>query len=497
MRPQRLDSLLELPDVAVCNPQRHRLVRTGVLVLVAMLGGVCIAKGGLLIGLALIGFPFVGAFTRVVFHHPVLGLYATILVAFTGVGLRRYVPAPMGLLVDAMLVLTLVVILSRHPSTWDWSRLKNGLFVSASVWMLYNLFEIVNPEARSMAAWFYAVRGVALYMMLATPAALLLMDDKRHVRWFLFMWFGFSVLGTLWGLKQLYIGLDGAEQAWLSIPGNRTTHLLFGKLRVFSFYSDSGQFGAAQGHVGVVAGILALAPISKLKRFASACVAVIALYGMLISGTRGAMAVPFVGFFVYLCLSKNWKILILGLVALASVYGVLRYTHIAHNVYEVRRMRTAIVQGSDNPSLQVRLRNQERLRNYLQGKPFGGGVGSGGSWGQRFSPGTFLADLALDSWYVKIWAEQGIVGLYLYLTILAYLAVACLRRILKLRDPVLRHCMMALYCGVLGIAAASYGNMVLGQMPTGIMVYLSLAFIFRSPALDTPAARADAASDRL
>jgi hypothetical protein len=29
-----------------------------------------------------------------------------------------------------------------------------------------------------------------------------------------------SIIGTLSGIKQLYIGLDGAEQEWLNVPGN-------------------------------------------------------------------------------------------------------------------------------------------------------------------------------------------------------------------------------------------------------------------------------------
>jgi hypothetical protein len=38
--------------------------------------------------------------------------------------------------------------------------------------------------------------------------------------------------------------------------------------------------------------------------------------------------------------------------------------------------------------------------------------------GTRFSPGTFLAVTALDSWYVKIWAECGVVGLYVHIGML-------------------------------------------------------------------------------
>ncbi|MBU2555269.1 MAG: O-antigen ligase domain-containing protein, partial [Bacteroidetes bacterium] len=42
----------------------------------------------------------------------------------------------------------------------------------------------------------------------------------------------------------------------------------------------------------------------------------------------------------------------------------------------------------------------------------------------------------------------------------------------------------ALLAGYLGIMGASYGNGVLGQMPTGALVYLSWAFIFMGQQLD-------------
>jgi len=54
----------------------------------------------------------------------------------------------------------------------------------------------------------------------------------------------------------------------------------------------------------------------------------------------------------------------------------------------------------------------------------------------------------------------------------------------KLKDPVLTGQMRALASGILGIMGASYGNAVLGQMPTGIILYISMAFLFMSPYLD-------------
>jgi hypothetical protein len=45
---------------------------------------------------------------------------------------------------------------------------------------------------------------------------------------------------------QMTMGVDFAEQEWLN-EGSYKTHILFGKLRVFSFFSDAGQFELIKG----------------------------------------------------------------------------------------------------------------------------------------------------------------------------------------------------------------------------------------------------------
>jgi hypothetical protein len=49
-----------------------------------------------------------------------------------------------------------------------------------------------------------------------------------------------------------------------------------------------------------------------------------------------------------------------------------------------------------------------------------------------------------------------------------------------MKDPVLRNKFLALYCGVIGIMAASYGNSVFSQFPTNILCYTSMCFILMS-----------------
>ena len=411
--------------------------------------------------------------------YPKWSLHAALIAGFLATGASGYIPAPMGLAVDGLLALGLLIALFQRVKP-EPGGVSAWLPVAFIAWMGITILQLANPVGGHPVAWFYAMRGVALYPLLIVGIGYLLQPDRTFLKWFILFWVALSVLGTLWGFKQLIIGLDPFEQRWLSQPGNLSTHILFGKLRVFSFYSDSGQFGAAQGHTAVLSGIMALGKGTWRSRLVWAAVAILSVLGLLISGTRGAMAVPAIGGITYLILCRNWKLLIVGFALMGAVYGVLRFTYIGQNIYEVRRMRTAIVQGSENASLQVRKVNQARLGVYLKDKPFGGGVGSAGYWGKRFSPGTFLADLALDSWYVKIWAEYGIVGLTLYSFMLAFLIVLSLRTIKAEADPEHYQLLLALLSGFTGILMASYGNQVLGQLPTGIIIPISLLYLVRS-----------------
>lgn len=454
--------------------------------LILLISGVSaylMAKGGLIISFMLLILPLILIALNRIFNAPYFGFIIVFTANFFMMGLNRYIPGPLGLTIDGLLILIYLSLFFRSfNQPVDWSLAKSDLTLLAVIWFGYSVFQLVNPETVSRAAWFYAMRGVSLYMLLTIPLTFILLNREKDLSLILILWGVFSILGTLKGIMQLYIGLDPFEQRWLN-EGGAVTHLLFGKLRVFSFYSDAGQFGAAQGQAGVVFGILALNVKNlKLKIF-YLLVALAGFYGLIISGTRGAIAVPIMGFALYFILVKNIKIMILGALLGISVFVFFKYTTIAQGNYQVRRMRSAF--DPNDPSLQVRLENQRKLKTYLAGRPFGGGLGSAGNWGKRFSPNTFLANTATDSWYVAIWAENGIVGLLLHLAFLFYVLIKSSYILMfKVRNDWLKYRLIALVCGYFGIMVASYGNGVLGQMPTGIIIYMSMAFLFMGEKFD-------------
>ncbi len=455
------------------------------LLCIAVISALLISNLGIAGGLALIFLPFVAAYLYYFFSYPIVGYYTAIVFAFILLGAARYLRGvQVGLAMDGILVLTFIaLIFNKFTEKVDWKPANKDITWLSVIWFFYSLFEVVNPEARSLAAWFSG-RGISMYMLMLVPLTLLFIDSNRKLDVVLYIWGIFTILGTLKGIGQLNLGVDRFEKMWLD-DGNAQTHILFGKLRAFSFMSDAGQFGGNQAYSGVVAIIISIIQKNWRKKLFFIVVGIFGIYGMVISGTRGAISIPLAGFLAFFVLRKNVGVMIFGFVLLLVVFIFFKYTSIGQGNDQIRRMRTAF--DPNDASLQVRLENQKKLRVYLASRPFGGGIGLGGVKAQKYLPNAFLSSIATDSWYVLIWVEQGIVGLMLHLFILFYILIkSSLNVMFRIRDPDLRIKMAALTAGMFGVMVASYGNAVLGQMPTSILIYVSMALMLNSEKFDTP-----------
>ncbi len=441
------------------------------------------ATKGLVAGIGVMVIPFAVVYLGALFVNPRIGVVTVLIFNFFVLGIGRYIPMTWGLLMDGIMVLMyLALFFKAFRIKVPWNRAASQLTILSSVWFGYAIFQIVNPEAVSIAAWFYAMRGLSLYMWLFIPLVFILFNKPKDLRLFFVIWGVLSLLATAKGMQQLIFGVDPFEQAWLDAGGD-VTHILFGKLRIFSFYSDAGQFGAAQGHAGVVFGVLALFAKNRKFQIFCAIVCLAGLLGMMISGTRGAIAVPAAGGMMFIIIRKHMPSIVLGVLAGVSIFVFFKYTTIGNDNDQIRRMRTAF--DPNDASLQVRLENQAKLKGYLASRPFGGGIGSTGNWGKRFSPNTFLANTATDSWFVAVWADTGIVGLYLHLFILFFVLITGAYNVMyKIRDGWLKGQIAALVCGMFGIMAASYGNGIFGQFPTCVLMYAGMVFMFIAPKLD-------------
>jgi len=385
-----------------------------------------------------------------------------------------------GMLQEGILLLgwlTLIFTADKH----NWRILDNDLVILFLIWFIISVLEIANPAGASIQGWLQEIRAAALYPILVVAVGFLVLKKNSDLNTFFYLIIGLSVVGAIWGIKQLEIGPSAGEQRFLDEGGN-ITHILFGRLRVFSFYSDAGQFGASQAHIGLVALVLCLGPFKIWKRILLFIASMLCIYGMLISGTRGALFALVIGGFLAIVLSKNFKVMIIGgLVALSFLF-VLKYTYIGNSNYQIYRLRTAL--DPKEASFNVRLTNQLILREYLSTRPFGGGLGVIGVWGLEYNRDKFLSTIAPDSYWVKVWAMYGMVGFILWFGMMMYILGKCCGIVWNLKNEGLKVKAIALTSGYAGILFCSYGNEVINTAPSSYIVYISLVFVFLSPKLE-------------
>lgn len=185
---------------------------TGTLLLLLAAVALLAAHSGMIVIAGCLALIIAGAYLYCLFSYPELGLYTAVALSFVLIGLGRYAKdLQVGLGLDGILILTyLALFMKKFREGIDWTPAKKDVTLLALIWFAYALFQIVNPEAQSFAAWFSG-RGVSFYMLMVVPLALLFINTTRRLDLFMYACGIFSILATLKGIMQLKMGLDGAE----------------------------------------------------------------------------------------------------------------------------------------------------------------------------------------------------------------------------------------------------------------------------------------------
>lgn len=438
-------------------------------------------SAGAIIPLLFIGLVLVCTFSFFLAKNPIIGLLFVLSYCFFLPATRElFIEVQWGLAVEGILILTWLAALFAKPDLVKWENCKNDLTVLVSIWLVISILQVV--QGASILGWIHEIRTTALILVLVIPLTSALFTEKRYLDVFLRMLIFWSVFGTLYGLKQLYIGMFPGEAAFLE--ANKGTHLIYKQLRVFSFYTDAGQFGASQAHISLICFILAMGPFKRNTRILLALAGCLLFYGMMISGTRGAFFV-FAGLLPGLFLTKNFKVLCMGMAFGILLFAFLKFSDIGQGNYHIRRLRTA-VNPSEDASYMVRVNSQMKLRAYLANKPLGGGLGTIGRNGKDYNPWNYLSTIEPDSYWVKVWAMYGIVGLVIWFCMMMYIMGKCCGIIWNIRDPSLRIKLVALVSGTIGVFVSSYGNEVMNRTPSSIIVCMSWAIIYLAAKWDTP-----------
>ncbi|GAB3899485.1 O-antigen ligase family protein [Spirosoma agri] len=440
-------------------------------VLMAMLGGWLIGNFGVMGAVMTVGAPVALILVTCILMEPKIGLLVYIHLSFM-LGFTRFLltEAPMGLAMDSVLMLTLLSVF-LNAKRMNWRRLRHPVYFALVFWLLYTILELLNPEAPYKPAWFYHARAFSLNWFYMGTIMLVMPITREDIRLLIKTWLIWSFFAALWGFKQQYIGLVEAERMWLA-AGNAKTHVLWGQLRSFSFYSDASQFGAEMASATLFCSFRLFEDKGVLKKIGYSILILIFFWAYAISGTRSAFFVLVAGYPSYLFLRRDPVLIIRGIFVAIPILVILLFTHIGDSVYQIYRIRTALQPNAD-ASFLVRLENQQKLKAYLRSLPFGAGIGTSADTGARFSPNHFAAQIPPDSWYVEIWIETGVVGLTLYLLMLATIIGYGVYKVWQIKDPWLFRLMIALLANFIGITLMCYSNPTLSQFPTCTMLYIA------------------------
>ena len=408
---------------------------------------------------------------------PVYFLISIFIINYFLLGLGRYMQSfiPGVFMMTLLILLLIIMLIYSIKSDPGWKYAKNFIMLMASLWTLYCIWDVFNIKLGSFLLWVLSMRAMALYFVLFVLFTLVLMHRYKNLKVFLIIWSILTILAVFKALIQKYFGFDAAENHWLYVEGKAKTHIINSGIRYFSFFSDAGNFGCGMALSFLVFSISAFFVKHKFLKIYLFCVSLIALYGMFISGTRSALIIPFLGYGIFVILSKNKKVIILSVIFLAGAFYFFYGTNYLESVSYIRRMRTAF-HPTEDASFMLRVENKMKLRRMLADKPFGYGIGSTNSSGQDDSE---IITIPPDSGLVRIWIETGIVGLSIYLLIMVLIiGKGCYILFFKIKDPELKGIESALLCGFAGMLAASYTNDIFMMFPNGPILYMSIAFVF-------------------
>lgn len=433
-------------------------------------------------GIILAGIPLLCIVLLFLFKRPYWLMIILFVMNYIIMGISRYILSLQGgIIIDILLLTTLSILLIQTVffRVDYWRRANNTLTYLALIWVIYCTLEIINPHT-TPELWLTSVRGIAFYLFFFVLLTLALFDRYITLKHILILWASLTVLAVIKALIQKFIGFDWAESHWLFAEKGAKTHIIYSGVRYFSFFTDAANFGCSMALSMVVFSISALYIKNKYIKVLFIIASLFSAYGMVISGTRAALAVPFVGYTIFVIVSKRTKIIIGGVILILSTFIFFYFTNIGQGNAEIRRMRTAF-EGSKDASFIVRLENQKKMKEFMPSQPFGIGIGKS----KHTEPEDYMYGIATDSSLIFIWVETGTVGLIIYLFIFLFVLVRGIYDILfRIKNEEVKGIMSALVAGLGGMLVTAYGNEILQQFPTGPILYMSMAFIIMGRRFD-------------
>jgi putative inorganic carbon (hco3(-)) transporter len=420
--------------------------------------------------LVLIGFPVV----VVCLFNLTFALGTLLLVAVLVVFGAKYTSAPIGTLLDLLILVSAVGILLRQIKERDWAFARYPLSYMILVWLYYNVLQVLNPYAESRMAWLFTVRSVAIQQAVFFIGAYALRNHRAGIMGLLKLVILICGIGALYGLKQQFLGFSATETNWMMADKERyQLYFQWGMMRIPSFCYDPTTFGILMACFSMFCVALIAGPTQMWQKGVLGFLLLCSVWAMAYTGTRTAYVLIPAGAVFYGGLTLSKRVVIVGFVfALLGTAFILK----SSSSGVIYRIQSAFRPSKDD-SMNLRLENQKKIQPYIQTHPFGGGLGSCGVWGKRFNPNSELSNFPHDSSFVRMAVELGWIGLILYTLMHYFVLRTGLYYFIRCRDPLIK----AIYAGITTwcfmLAVACYAQEAILQLPMNVIYNIFLAVL--------------------
>ncbi len=405
-----------------------------------------------------------------------IGIYIMLgLAFFVSIPNRLYEGIPMGILLDVVILTMMVGLLYRSTYNKDWSTFSSPVSISILLWAGINVFELFNPSAASRQAWFFVIRPAVGYLMLFFLTYDMLTTPKKMFR-LLFVILGLSLFSACWGIWQANFGYFSWEYNY--VVRHDVMHLVFnyGRWRAIGSIGSPAQFGILMAFISMLCVALLTAFKGTFTRLFLLVTFLATLMGMVYSGTRSAYVIIPIFYFAWVVLSRNKKLYYSVIFAGALMVTV---AVMPTNNYHIQRIQSTF-KASEDASYQTRARNKAIILPWILKHPIGGGLGSTGVWGQRFSPGTFLANFPPDSGLIRVAVELGWIGLLFFLNVYYNILVKGTFLFWKMKNKRYKAIVSGMICAIAPLLVVEWGQEVVGVFPMSVLFWLFAAIMFRS-----------------
>lgn len=431
--------------------------------------------------------PLIIVLIYLAFHFKMLIFWTLFLANFFIMGSILYInlPCPISLPCEALEII-LIAILILDSKNIEFSRLGNTMFYALLLWFFFACIEMFNNTCNlgfNFIVWITEVRLLVFQLLYIYIIFTLLITDYGTLIKYLRVLAVLCLLATIWVWRQKTFGFNAQELRWLWEGDHARTHIVGGTTRYFSFFSDAANFGCSMASLSILFFILSITAHLKKDKIFFIVTSVACLYSMFTSGTRTAIFCFFIGGFLYIFLSRSFKIAVpVTIIGLLFLF-VLAFTQIGQGNNMIRRMRTAF--NKDDASKGVRDVNKEAISKYMKEAPWGIGFGMNTAQVPANNKYKIVSGIPPDSTYVYIWVHTGVLGVTLFVMVNVLILLGGCRVVLfKLHNKVLCGIGAAFCCGFIGINLGGYGNQILTQYPNSFIYYGGMALVYLLPKLE-------------